>query len=418
MKSTLEQNFPTLTITIVSVAILAAFSGTAILVNAADEKKPAASGTAPATAKAALTVATARPQPTDLAIKLSANGNIAAWQETIVGAEVNGLRLTDVRVNVGDIVKRGQILASFAPETINAELAQQRASVAEAEASLAEANANAARAKTLEASGALSAQQINQYTTAAKTAEARLAAARAVATSAQIRLKNTRVLAPDDGVISARAATVGSIVQAGQEMFRLIRNNRLEWRAELTSTELDKISIGQQVNVVTPAGTSVPGRVRMVAPTVDPQTRQALVYVDLINEKKDPNFPAKAGMYAKGEFALGTSNALTVPSQAVVVRDGFSFVFEVKPDKRVAQRKVTVGRRTVDRTEVLNGVTAETSIVASGAGFLNDGDLVAIGTAPAAPAAPASSAAPAASTSKTPASTVTSGQNAPKVPAK
>ena len=357
------------------VALISTFGGTAILVSAADDK-------APATAKAALTVTATRPAPAELAIKLSANGNIAAWQETIVGAEVNGLRLTDVRVNVGDIVKRGQVLATFSPEMINAELAQQRASVAEAEASLAEANANAERARTLEASGALSAQQINQYVTAAKTAEARLAAARAVALSAQIKLKNTRVLAPDDGVISARAATVGTIVQAGQEMFRLIRNNRLEWRAELTSTELDKITIGQQVNVTTPAGASVAGRVRAVAPTVDAQTRQALVYVDLINEKKDANFSAKAGMYAKGEFALGQSSALTVPSQAVVVRDGFSYVFEIKADNRVGQRKVVVGRRTADRTEIISGVNAQTSIVAGGAGFLNDGDLVAVNSTP------------------------------------
>ena len=281
------------------------------------------------------------------------------------------------------------------------------ASVAEAEASLAEANANAERARTLEASGALSAQQINQYVTAAKTAEARLAAARAVALSAQIKLKNTRVLAPDDGVISARAATVGTIVQAGQEMFRLIRNNRLEWRAELTSTELDKITIGQQVNVTTPAGASVAGRVRAVAPTVDAQTRQALVYVDLINEKKDANFsahfPAKAGMYAKGEFALGQSSALTVPSQAVVVRDGFSYVFEIKADNRVGQRKVVVGRRTADRTEIISGVNAQTSIVAGGAGFLNDGDLVAVNSTP---------------ESKTPASTGVSEQKVMKTPAK
>lgn len=357
--------------------------------------------------KPALNVITARPQSSELALRLAANGNIAGWQETIVGAEVNGLRLTEVRVNVGDIVKRGQVLASFAPEIINAELAQQRASVAEAEASLAEANANAERARTLDASGALSAQQINQYVTAAKTAEARLAAARAVATTAQIKLKNTRVLAPDDGVISARMATVGAVMQAGQEMFKLIRNNRLEWRAELTSTELDKISIGQQVNVVTPAGTAVAGRVRAVAPTVDAQTRQALVYVDLLNEKKDANFPAKAGMYAKGEFALGSSNALTVPSQAVVVRDGFSYVFEVKADNRVGQRKVVVGRRTADRTEIISGLAAETSIVAGGAGFLNDGDLVALNTTAAA-----------APKSKTPASTGVSEQKAVKTPAK
>jgi RND family efflux transporter MFP subunit len=355
------------------IAALTVAGGAMFLARAADEKKPV-------TAKATLAVTTIRPQQADLAIKLSANGNIAAWQETIVGAEVNGLRLTEVLVNVGDNVRRGQALASFSPETIHAELAQQQANIAEAEATLAEANANAARAKTLEASGALSTQQINQYLTAAKTAEARLAAARAVAASAQIRLKNTRVLAPDDGVISARAATVGAVLQGGQEMFRLIRNHRLEWRAELTASELDKIAVGQAVNVITPSGRAVPGRVRVIAPTVDPQTRQALVYVDLINDKKDVHFPARAGMYAKGEFALGNSAALTVPTQALVVRDGFNYVFEVKPDHRVVQRKVTVGRRTAERVEVMNGLAAETSIVAAGAGFLNDGDLVAVKT--------------------------------------
>ena len=332
-------------------------------------------------ARPALTVTTVRAQASELANKLSANGNIAAWQETIIGAEVNGLRLTDVRVNVGDLVKRGQVLASFAPDTVNAELAQQNASIAEAEAALAEAESNASRARTLESSGAMSTQQINQFLTAAKTAAARLAAAKASASSAQIRLKNTRVVAPDNGVISARTAAVGAVLQGGQEMFRLIRHNRLEWRAELTATELGKIYIGQPVEVTTPAGVTVPGRVRIVAPTVDAQTRQALVYVDLLNNKNDANFAAKAGMYAKGEFALGATNALTLPTQAVVVRDGFSYVFEVKPDNRVTQRKVQVGRRTADRIEITGGIDAATPLVASGAGFLNEGDLVAVKSA-------------------------------------
>jgi HlyD family secretion protein len=192
------------------------------------------------------------------------------------------------------------------------------------------------------------------------------------------------VLAPDDGVISARAATLGAVPQTGQELFRLIRNNRLEWRAELTAAELDKVAIGQAVAVVTPAGRTVAGRVRMLAPTVDPQTRLALVYVDLTGDKKEPRFAARAGMYVQGEFALGTSDALTVPAQAVVVRDGYSYVFEVKPGNRVVQHKVTVGRRTADRAEIMSGVTAETWIVAAGAGFLNDGDLVAVGNAQAA----------------------------------
>jgi RND family efflux transporter MFP subunit len=346
----------------------------------------------PATARAALTVTTVRPQRTELAIKLSASGNVAAWQETVIGAQVNGLRLTEVRVNVGDRVKRGQVLASFDAESVQTELAQQRANVAEAQAALAEANADAARAKAVEGTGALGAQQISQYLTAARTARARLDAARAGADGAQIRVKHTRVLAPDDGVISARSATLGAVPQAGQELFRLIRNNRLEWRAELTAAELDKVSVGQAVTVITPAGRSVAGRVRMLAPTVDPQTRLALVYVDLIDDKKAPRFAARAGMYVQGEFALGTSVALTAPAQAVVVRDGYSYVFEVKPDHRVVQHKVTVGRRTAERAEILSGVTEDTRIVAAGAGFLNDGDRVAVSDAQT--AAPAGKPAP------------------------
>jgi multidrug efflux pump subunit AcrA (membrane-fusion protein) len=162
-----------LTITVIGITIA----------RAADEKKPAA-----ATAKPSLTVTTTRATQSDWLVKLSANGNIAPWQEAIVGAESNGLRISEVRVNVGDVVKRGQTLAHFAPETVRAELAQQNASVAEAEAALAEAEANAARARTLQDSGAMSTQQINQYLTAAKTAQARLQAAKAARESGQLKV--------------------------------------------------------------------------------------------------------------------------------------------------------------------------------------------------------------------------------------
>ena len=358
-----------------------AVGGAVALVNAGDDKK------GPAAAKPALTVTVANAQRADLAATFAASGNITAWQDAVIGAEVNGLRLDDVRVNVGDVVKRGQVLATFAPETVEAELAQSRASVAEAEASLAEAHANADRAKTLEASGALSTQQINQYTTAAKTAEARLAAARAVARASSVRVSNTQVLAPDYGVISARAATVGAVVNGGQELFRMVRQNRLEWRAEVTSAELSKVQVGQKVTVTTPAGVSVPGKVRVIAPTVDPQTRNVQVFVDLA-----PGTSAKAGMFARGEFELDASPGLTVPQQAVVVRDGFSYVFVVKQDNRVTQQKVMSGRRIADRIEIKEGLSADARIVAQGAGFLNDGDLVKVTTTAAAQPIPAKSA--------------------------
>lgn len=327
-------------------------------------------------AKPALTVAAETAQRIALPQRLAANGSVAAWQEASVGAEASGLRLSTVNVNVGDVVRRGQVLAGFAAETTQAELAQIRAGVAEAEAAAGEAAANAERARGLQASGALSTQQINQYLTAEQTALARLAAQRAAAHAQEIRLAQTQVLAPDNGVISARSATVGAVVAGGQELFRLIRAGRLEWRAEVTATELVKLRAGTAAHIVGADGAVVEGRVRMVAPTVDPHTRTGLVYVDL------PSVPSlKAGMFATGEFELGSSNALTVPQQAIVVRDGFTYVFRLTPDQHVAQVRVSTGRRSGQRVEITDGLAADTPFVNGGVGFLNDGDLVKVARA-------------------------------------
>jgi RND family efflux transporter MFP subunit len=342
--------------------------------------------------KPALTVTTTRPEKATLPIRLTANGNVSAWQEAIIGSESNGLRLTEVRVNVGDVVKKGQVLAVFSPDTVNADVAQARASLLEAEANAAEAKANAARARTLENSGALSAQQISQYVTAEQTANARIASARAMLNSQQLRLRYTQVVAPDSGVISARSATVGSVVGAGTELFRMVRQGRLEWRAEVTAADLRNIRVGGSARVKAANGSELTGKVRMIAPTVDPQTRSALVYVDLPADTSS-NAPFKAGMYATGQFELGESGALTLPQQAIAVRDGFSYVFRLAQDSRVHQTKIQPGRRIGDRIEVLSGIDANTTVVQTGAGFLNDGDLVAVTSArPAAAPAPARAA--------------------------
>ena len=258
--------------------------------------RQAAAKPAQAAPKPALTVTAETPQTTLLPIRLAANGNIAAWQEAVIGAESSGLRLTEVRVNVGDVVKRGQVLATFSTDSVQADVAQARASLLEAQANAADAAANAERARTLQSSGALSAQQINQYLTLEKTAKARAEAAQAVLGAQQLRGRQTQVLAPDSGVISARTATVGSVVGSGAELFRMIRQGRLEWRAEVTSAELGRIGVGTPVSVVPASGGELRGRVRMVAPSVDPLTRSALVYVDL---------PSAA---AKGSTARAGSN--------------------------------------------------------------------------------------------------------------
>ena len=330
-----------------------------------------------------MTVTIEKPRTADLPVRLGARGNLAAWQEAIVGAEANGLRLARVNVNVGDVVKRDQVLAEFSPDMIAAELAQTQAQLAEAEAEAANAAANGDRARGLRASGALTAQLINQYLTAEQTAKARVEAYRAAEQVQKLRLAQTRVTAPDAGVISARAATVGAVVPAGMELFRLIRQSRLEWRAELTAQEMARVKSNASATVQTPAGSAVIGKVRVVAPTVDAATRTGMVFVDL-----PPHPELKAGMFVSGEFHVGNAAALLVSPPAIVVRDGFNYVFQLGKDNKVSQTKVTVGRRSEGKIEVVSGLAADATIVVTGAGFLNEGDTVKVVAAPTAKAAP------------------------------
>jgi RND family efflux transporter MFP subunit len=187
-----------------------------------------------------------------------------------------------------------------------------------------------------------------------------------------VRLSQTQVRAPDAGVISARQATEGSVVSAGTELFRLIRQGRIEWRAEVMAADLGRVKVGAPVQITAASGQRLQGKVRMLAPSVDSQTRNALVYVDLTG----PTGSARAGMYAKGEITLGQSQALTVPQSAVVVRDGFSYVYTVGADNKAKQVKVQTGRQSGERIEIVQGLLADARVVTAGAAFLNHGDTV------------------------------------------
>lgn len=335
----------------------------------------------------ALTVISIRPIMRELPLTVTANGDVAAWQEAMIGAEVNGLRINQVLVNVGDRVKKGQLLASFANETLLASLAQTEASLKEALAQLQVAKLNAQRARDLTATGALSQQEIDQLLSTESVAVARVDIAKANINSQRIQLSYSKLTAPDDGIISSRSASVGQVASAGVELFKLIRQSRLEWRAEVTSSDLSQVKIGDSVNVVAANGAIVQGQVRSLAPTINQQTRNALVYVDL-----PTNSPFKAGMYAKGEFNIGNLKALVIPQQALVLRDGFQYVFvlsinedqnkNVKQTKakqtKVKQTKVQIGRRFDNLIEITDGLNADQQLVATGAAFLSDGDTVSV----------------------------------------
>ena len=352
-------------------------------------------------AKPALTVSTTRVQKTMLPLALVANGNVAAWQEASVSAEVGGLRIADLMANVGDVVQAGQLLAQLSAESVQADVALARAQLAEAQAAAQDAVANADRARALQSDSALSSQQISQMLSAEKMAKARLEAAKAGLDGQLLRLKHTQIIAPDSGTIIARNAALGAVVAPGSELFRMLRRSRLEWRAELTANELARLSVGSTARITAPGGGQWRGLVRMVAPTVDAQSRVGLAYVDLLGPLDKNAAALKPGMYAPGEFVLGQTPALTVAQQAVVVRDGFSYCFLLQNDGRVTQTRINTGRRANSPAgpgiEVTDGLQADALVVSSGAGFLRDGDSVKVAAPAPAPAAPASAARPAAS---------------------
>lgn len=364
-------------------------AGLGLAAPTAGAQAPAAASAA-AAARPALTVTVATPQRADWPLSLPAAGNIVAWQEALIGAEGAGGRIVELPVQVGEVVRKGQLLARLQSDTVAADLAQTRAALAEAQAVLAEAQANAGRARELQAQGMISAQGAVQALTTEQTARARVDAARARVAADELRLNQTRVLAPDAGVVSARSATVGAVAAPGQELFKLIRQQRLEWRAEVPAADLGRIRPGQPAWLITPGGQRVAGQVRIVAPTVDVASRNGIVHVDLATGSD-----ARAGMFARGELQFGQASGLSLPQSAVLLRDGHAVVMQVGADERVSARKVSVGRRQGDRVELTAGLAADARVVASGGAFLADGDRVKVvsAAASAAAAAPASKAA-------------------------
>lgn len=338
--------------------------------------------------KPALTVSIAQLQQQNVSQVIAANGTLAAWQEAVIGAELSGLRLTEVLVNVGDRVRKGQVLAKLDARMLESELAQAKAALAEAQALAQEASLQAQRARQLQKEGFFSAAQVSQATAQEQSALARVQSAQALLQIQNLRMENTEIRASDDGIISARNAAVGSVVSPAMDLFRLVRQGRLEWRAEVTASELARVRPGAAVQISSASGAKLQGRVRSTGPVVDSQTRNALVYVDLVGGASGAPAAALPGMFAKGEIAVGQTLAQTVPQSAVVMRDGFAHVFvldsaTVQGDTaRVRMTRVAIGRSLGPNTELRSGLPETAQVVAQGAGFLNDGDTVRISKKP------------------------------------
>ncbi|MEO7386461.1 MAG: efflux RND transporter periplasmic adaptor subunit [Gammaproteobacteria bacterium] len=340
--------------------------------------KPEVAGPTPS-----LVVTTVAPVRQQVERTLTVSGSVAAWQEMYLGVELTGIRVAEVLVEVGDKVRAGQPLLRLDARTLDVQARQARASVAQARANLELAKANADRGATLVKEGLISSSNSDELRATLAGAQAQLATADADRDAARLRVGFATLRAPDAGVISARTVQPGQIVSSGTDLLRLIRQGRLEWRAELTEGDLTRVGIGTTVELTSPGGERITGRVRAVSPAVDPETRTGMLYADL----PEPG-DLRSGMFAQGQILLGAVMATVLPREAVIFRDGFPYVFVTRPPAtagasggasapfNVQQRRITVGGQRGDFTEIESGVGAEERVVVRGAGFLNDGDLV------------------------------------------
>lgn len=324
-----------------------------------------------APAASSLTVTLVAAERRQIDREIVASGSVAAWQEMSLGVEVAGLRVANVLVEPGDKVAAGQALLELDRRTLEVQARQ-------AEASLAQARANAELAISQEKRGAsllernlISANDFEVLRANRSKAEAQVVSAEAERDASKLRLGFATLRAPDAGVISARTVQPGQIVSGGGELLRLIRRGRLEWRAEVSENDLTRIKVGATVDLRGPSGDVVTGVIRAVSPSIDSQTRTALVYADL--EKPGA---LRAGMFAEGRLRVGKAEVTVIPRQSVVFRDGYPYVFVMGEGNKVLQRRIDSGPPQGDSVEVRSGLKEDEKVVARGAGFLSDGDIV------------------------------------------
>jgi len=329
---------------------------------------------------------------------LVVNGSLAAWDELPVGAEAGGLAITQVAVEEGDRVTKGQLLAQLDDSVLRAQLAQAHASVAQAEAELRKAEAMSAtatsdvrRSKELSKNGYISGQAAEQRETAlagavadVNVARQNLVTAKAVADERAAQLAQTEIRAPTDGIVSKRTATLGNVVSIGQQLFRLIRDGRVELRAEVPEMDLPRLKPGQVATIIVndTDPQQFEGKIRLIGATVDAQTRIGMVYIAL------PDDPVlKPGMFVHGEIKIGSGDVLQIPEEGLVFKDGKPAVFVIGADDRAKLRMVETGARLNGLVEITGGVSAGERIALAGAGYLKDNDLVRIEQALPQPAA-------------------------------
>lgn len=341
------------------------------------ETKAGAGGASSQTVSVA--VATLRNLPRTV----TASGTVSAWEEVPVGAETGGLTATGVYVDEGTWVRQGQPLVQLNDALLRAQLRQQQAAVQTAEANAARDQAALERAQELKGRGFLSQASLDTALANQRASAANVAAAQASLSETRTRLSQATIRAPVSGQVISRSVTRGQIVGAGTELFRIVRDGRLELDAQVPETELALVRAGQGAVVSSDQIGETTGRVRIVTSEVNADNRLGTARIALTGGGFRP------GMFARARIQVGDQPAVTVPTASVLYRENRAGVFVLGTDSRARFQPVTVLSRTRDSTAV-GGLAAGSRVVVAGAGFLGDGDRVTV-----AAAAPVRAAAPA-----------------------
>ncbi|MFA4962220.1 MAG: efflux RND transporter periplasmic adaptor subunit [Brevundimonas sp.] len=322
------------------------------------------------------TVTAATVTLTNLRRTVTASGTVSAWEEVPVAAETGGLTAVAVYVDEGSYVRQGQPLVQMNDVLLRAQLRQQQAQVQLGEANVARDDAALERAQQLKARGFLSQASLDTALANQRASNANLAAARATLAQTQTHLAQATIRAPVAGLIISRSVTKGQIISAGTELFRMVRDGRLELDAQVPETELAQVRAGQSATVTSSEAGTTAGTVRIVTPEVNASTRLGLARISL-----SPGAQLRPGMFARADIDVGDQPATTVPTGAVLYRDNKPGVFTLVADGRVHFQPVVILSRTDTQTAV-TGVNVGAQVIVSGAGFLNEGDRVNVAQAP------------------------------------
>jgi HlyD family secretion protein len=306
-------------------------------------------------------------------------GTIAARYDMPIGIDGDAGRIVAVKVEAGDHVKRGQVLAQLDDSVLQPQVNRLAASLEQARAQASLSAAEYRRAKGVEEAGALSAEEIEKRRAAAVTDDASVKVASAMLAEAQARLARTHVVAPANGIVLTRRAEVGQIASPGGEpLFRLASNGEIEMRGQVAEQDLPSLKVGQSASVyLTGLAKPFEGSVRLLGAVIDTQSRLGDIRVSL---KPDPAL--RPGAFARGSVTTANVQRPILPQTAVLSDDEGTYVFVVSGESKVQRRGVHVSGTTPEGVIISSGLSGTEKVVATAGGFLRDGENVSIAPPP------------------------------------